>query len=144
MILFTIGSGQKSAEKFFSLLKQNKVQRLIDIRLNNKSQLAGFTKNPDLQYFLKQIAAIDYIHLPILAPTQVLLAGYREKKVDWTEYERSFGELMNQRNPLAELNADIFDSACLLCSEPTAKYCHRRLVAEYLAKSIPALKIQHL
>ena len=81
MILFTIGSGQKSAEKFFSLLKQNRVQRLIDIRLNNKSQLAGFTKSPDLQYFLKQIAAIDYIHLPILAPTQALLAGYREKKM---------------------------------------------------------------
>ena len=110
MILFTIGSGQKSAEKFFSLLKQNKVQRLIDIRLNNKSQLAGFTKSPDLQYFLKQIAAIDYIHLPILAPTQALLAGYREKKIDWAEYERSFGELLNQRNPLVELNADVFDS----------------------------------
>ena len=144
MNLFTIGSGQKSAEKFFSLLKLNGVKRLLDIRLNNKSQLAGFTKSPDLQYFLKQIVDIDYAHLPGLAPTQTLLSDYREKKIDWPAYEVAFKEILEQRSPLSTYDVNFFDGVCLLCSEPTAKFCHRRLVAEYLAERIPGLKVQHL
>ncbi|MEN6620702.1 MAG: DUF488 domain-containing protein [Smithella sp.] len=144
MTLFTIGSGKKSAREFFSLLQENNIKRVLDIRLSNTSQLAGYTKKADLEYFLKEIADIDYYHMPELAPTEKLLNAYKSKEVSWQEYEIEYNRIITERNPLAKLNATIFDKACLLCSEPTAKQCHRRLLAEYIADNFPDCKIVHL
>lgn len=144
MTLFTIGSGKKSARDFFSLLQMNNIKRVLDIRLSNTSQLAGYTKKADLEYFLKETADIDYYHMPELAPTEELLNAYKSKEVSWQEYEIEYNRIITARNPLAKLNITFFDKACLLCSEPTAKQCHRRLLAEYIADSLPDWKIVHL
>jgi len=144
MVLFTIGFGKKSARQFFTLLQENNVKRIIDIRLNNSSQLSGYTKKPDLEYLLQVIAGIDYIHNIDFAPTKEILDEYKSKKSSWQTYEMQYGELIVTRNPLEKLDLNIFDGACLLCSEPTAKQCHRRLLAEYLTTVIPNLKIIHL
>jgi len=142
--LYTIGFTKKSAKEFFDLLISNGVKRLIDIRLNNKSQLAGFAKSEDLQYFLRKIGQIDYVYMPEFAPTEELLDGYRNKSVNWTEYEKQYCKLLADRKVLVNKDISIFDNACLLCSEPTAKQCHRRLAAEYIALSNKELKIIHL
>lgn len=144
MTLFTIGFSKKNAEKFFETLLQNGVKRLIDVRLSNKSQLAGFTKSADLQYFLKKIVDIEYMHKAQFAPTKDLLKKYRQKKIEWKDYERQFKEILDDRNVLKNLNYSIFDNAVLLCSESSAEYCHRRLVAEYLTKNNKNIKIVHL
>jgi len=142
--LFTIGFGQKSARQFFTLLQENKVKRVIDIRLNNSSQLAGYTKKPDLGFFLQAIAGIGYIHVEDFAPTKEIMDEYKSKKTNWQTYEKQYTELIATRNPLGKLDLNIFDGACLLCSEPTAEKCHRRLLAEYLTTVIPDLRIVHL
>ena len=144
MVIFTIGSSQKNARQFFSLLKENGVKRLIDVRLKNKSQLAGFTKVPDFEYFLKELADIEYLHMPQFSPTESILNEYKAKKITWEEYELAYSALIQQRDPLARLDSMLFDQSCLLCSEPTALQCHRRLAAEYLASKIDAVKIVHL
>lgn len=144
MKLFTIGFTQKSAEAFFGRLSRAGVKRVIDIRLNNVSQLAGFAKRDDLRYFLKAICGIDYIHLPELAPTQEILDHFKKKKGDWLAYEKEFRSLLSQRKPEETLSRDLFDSACLLCSEDRPDHCHRRLVAEHLAKKWGNLEIVHL
>ncbi len=144
MKLFTIGFTQKSAEAFFGRLSRAGVKRVIDIRLNNVSQLAGFAKRDDLRYFLKAICGIDYIHLPELAPTQEILDHFKKKKGDWLAYEKEFRSLLGQRKPEETLSRDLFDSACLLCSEDRPDHCHRRLVAEHLAKKWGNLEIVHL
>src|SRR5271169_4108156 len=124
--LFTIGFTKKNARTFFSLLRQAGVKKVIDVRLNNVSQLAGFAKKDDLQYFLKAIANIDYVYLPELAPTKEILDGYKNKKMNWKEYEKTFIGLLNDRKPELQLKRSEFDCACLLCSEDTADQCHRR------------------
>jgi uncharacterized protein (DUF488 family) len=144
MVLYTIGSGKKSAEIFFSLLKENDIKRVIDVRLNNTSQLAGYTKKADLEYFLEVITHIDYLHLPELAPTEQLLENYKSKKISWVEYEKEYDRILSAREPFGYLNMDLLNRACFLCSEPTAKQCHRRLLAEFLKKEIPDLEIIHL
>jgi len=144
MKLFTIGFTQKSAEAFFGRLSRAGVKRVIDIRLNNVSQLAGFAKRDDLRYFLKAICGIDYIHLPELAPTQEILDHFKKKKGDWSAYEKEFRSLLSQRKPEETLSRDLFDSGCLLCSEDRPDHCHRRLVAEHLAKKWGNLEIFHL
>ena len=144
MILYTIGFGKKTAQEFFTLLQKNEVRRVIDIRLNNVSQLAGYTKKADLAYFLRAIADIDYIHLPEFAPTKQLLDGYKGKKISWQEYETEYVRILEERASLHQLDSSVFDGACLLCSEPTSKQCHRRLLAEYLAEKINGLKVVHL
>jgi len=144
MKLFTIGFTQKSAEVFFGRLSRAGVKRVIDIRLNNVSQLAGFAKRDDLRYFLKAICGIDYIHLPELAPTQEILDHFKKKKGDWLAYEKEFRPLLSQRKPEETLSRDLFDSGCLLCSEDRPDHCHRRLVAEHLAKKWGNLEIVHL
>jgi uncharacterized protein (DUF488 family) len=141
MRLFTIGFTKKSAEKFFESLKMNGVKRLIDIRLNNKSQLAGFAKADDLKYFLK-ISGIDYIYMPELAPTKELLDGYKDKKVDWEEYEKQYLQIINARD--IKFDVSLFDGGCLLCSEDKPDKCHRRLAAEYLEKKIKGVNIVHI
>jgi uncharacterized protein (DUF488 family) len=143
MNLFTIGFSQKSAEEFFNILKSNNVIRLIDIRLNNKSQLAGFTNVKHLPYFLK-IHDIEYFYRPDFAPSKELLNGYKNKTVSWKEYEIEYNKILAQRKIQKELDGNIFKNSVLLCSEPTSEQCHRRLLAEYLAKNNLDIKIKHL
>jgi uncharacterized protein (DUF488 family) len=142
--LFTIGFKRRSAEDFFETLRKAGVVRVVDVRLNNGSQLAGFTKKRDLEYFLRAIAGIQYFHEPQFAPTKEILSGYRNKQLAWEEYEQRFLVTLQQRDPGKRFSLQDFDRACLLCSEPTAEQCHRRLVAEYLKGIWDALTIQHL
>jgi uncharacterized protein (DUF488 family) len=133
MEVFTIGFTQKSAAQFFQTLKQAGIKRLIDVRLNNVSQLAGFAKREDLAYFLRELCGVEYIHEPLLAPTQELLDEYKKKKGAWSDYEVRFLRLMADRKIEEQLPSNLFSGpAVLLCSEPTAEKCHRRLVLDYL------------
>ena len=143
MKLFTIGFSQKSAEEFFYLLKSSNIVRLIDIRLNNKSQLAGFTNVKHLPYLLK-IHDIDYLYRSDLAPTRELLNGFKNKSISWDEYKAQYNKILLQRNVIENIDWKIFENSVLLCSEPTAERCHRRLLAEYLAKNNRDIKIIHL
>ena len=143
MNIFTIGFAQKSAENFFTLLTNNKVKKLIDIRLNNKSQLAGFANAKHLPYFLK-LHGIDYDYKPELAPTKELLNGYKNKEVDWQEYENVYNKILLDRDILNTISIIELKNSVLLCSEPTAEQCHRRLAAEYLVNSSNNIKIKHL
>ncbi len=140
----TIGFTKKSAETFFTTLSRNGVKRLIDVRLNNTSQLAGFAKKEDLTYFLKAICNIDYIHLPELAPTADILDAYKKHKGDWRVYEQKFLQLMAERRVEESLPKDLLNEGCLLCSEDKPHYCHRRLVAEYLHEKWGNVTIRHL
>ncbi len=144
MKVFTIGFTKKNAEQFFSKLKQPGLVRLVDVRLNNVSQLAGFTKKDDLRFFLKEILGIEYIHLPDLAPTKDILDEYKKNGGNWSVYESKFIELMNKRRIEEKVSKEIIDGGCLLCSEPTPENCHRRLVAEYLKSKWGDLEIVHL
>ena len=145
MKLFTIGFTKKSAETFFTLLKDAGVKRLIDVRLNNVSQLAGFTKKNDLRYFAKAICNIEYLHLPELAPTADILNPYkRAKNGDWQLYERQFLELIRARHVEDTTSRELLDGGCLLCSEEKPHHCHRRLVAEYLKDKWSDVDIQHI
>ena len=142
--LFTIGFTQTTARDFFTSLKIAGVKRVVDVRLNNNSQLAGFSKKEDLAYFLKEIAGIEYVHLPDLAPTQDILDAYKKNKGDWGIYERAFLTLMTQREIEKRVQPDILQHGCLLCSEHLPHHCHRRLVAEYLNAKWGGIKTKHL
>jgi len=117
MKIFTIGFTKKSAESFFSMLQRARVKRLVDVRLNNVSQLAGFTKRDDLRYFVKVICNIDYVHIPDLAPTQNILDEFKKNKGDWLSYERQFLDLMAKRQVENLVTREMLNDACLLCSE---------------------------
>lgn len=142
--IFTIGFTKKSAKEFFTKLAEAGVQRVVDVRLNNVSQLAGFAKKHDLRYFLRTICNIDYIHLPELAPTQDILDAYKKRKGDWSVYEQKFLDLMAQRKIEETIPQDILAGGCLLCSEHEPDHCHRRLVAEYLNEKWGNVEIKHL
>ena len=142
--LFTIGFTKKSAREFFELLSQANIKQIIDTRLNNKSQLAGFTKRSDLEYFLKKIGNIDYIHILDFAPTKEILDEYKKKKSSWEDYEKKFIQLMNERQIEKKIAPDRLDRGCLLCSEAKPHNCHRRLVAEYLNQKLGNINISHL
>jgi uncharacterized protein (DUF488 family) len=144
MRIFTIGFTRKSAETFFTALKNAGVKRLVDIRLNNSSQLAGFTKRDDLRYFTRAICDIEYVHLPDLAPTQDILDAFKKQKGDWNVYESQFLELMRSRRIEETMSREVLEGACLLCSEETPEHCHRRLVAEYLRDAWGGIDIEHL
>jgi uncharacterized protein (DUF488 family) len=139
-----MGFTRKSARQFFTRLIDAGVRRVVDVRLNNVSQLAGFTKRADLEYFLQQIGQIGYVHLPELAPTQELLDRYKKRGGSWAEYEAEFLQLMAERRIEEQVSPELLDGGCLLCSEPTPDRCHRRLVAEYLADRWGTITIQHL
>jgi len=139
--LFTIGFTKKSAREFFMCLKNAGVKRVVDVRLNNNSQLAGFSKKEDLAYFLKQIADIDYVHLPELAPTQEILDAYKKHKGDWRVYERQFLDLMAHREIEKKIEPETLQQGCFLCSEHLAHHCHRRLVAEACQAIDPELQV---
>jgi uncharacterized protein (DUF488 family) len=145
MKIFTIGFTKKSAEIFFTRLKEAGVRRLVDVRLNNVSQLAGFTKKDDLKYFTKAIRGIEYVHLPELAPTAAILDAYRKQKNgDWQAYERQFLDLMRWRRIEETVPRELLDGGCLLCSAEKPQHCHRRLVAEYLRVKWGDIEIEHL
>lgn len=131
-VLFTIGFRQKTAREFFTLLEKNSVSMLVDIRLNNTSQLCAFTKFPDIDFFTRKILGIDYVHELCFAPSEEILSGYRKKLFNWNGYEDRFFALMSKRNISDHIlkNYSTTDRICLLCSEPTQEKCHRRLVAE--------------
>ncbi|SPF49999.1 conserved hypothetical protein [Candidatus Sulfopaludibacter sp. SbA4] len=144
MKIFTIGFTKKSAETFFTELKAAGVKRLVDVRLNNVSQLAGFTKKDDLRYFTKEICGIEYVHVPILAPTADILDAFKKRKGDWQVYEETFLDLMRSRRIEETVPPEMLDGGCLLCSEDKPDHCHRRLVAEYLKEKWGDVEIEHL
>ena len=143
MKLFTIGFTKKSAESFFDLLASSGAKRVVDVRLNNVSQLAGFAKRDDLEYFLRRVCGIDYVHLPDLAPTPDMLADYRKSR-DWDVYEKRFLDLMRARRIEDGIAREVIDGGCLLCSEDKPHRCHRRLVAEYLDDRWGGIEVRHL
>lgn len=142
--IFTIGFTKKTAEEFFSRLIRAGVKRVIDIRLNNVSQLAGFAKRDDLCYFLRTIGEMDYVHRPDLAPTQQILDDFKKNKGSWEIYERNFLALLTSRKVETEIEPELLHEACLLCSEEKPSQCHRRLVAEYFHSKLENVKIIHL
>ena len=146
MEIFTIGFTRTTAEDFFKRLKSNRIERLLDVRLNNKSQLAGFAKRDDLAYFLRELVGAEYEHAPLLAPTQDILDDFKKRKeMSWEEYEDRFLQLMRERKIDSNLRPDDFARrTVLLCSEDTAEHCHRRLVAEYLRDRWRDIEIIHL
>jgi len=144
MKIFTIGFTKKSAESFFTKLQLAGVRQLVDVRLNNVSQLAGFAKRDDLRYFLRAICNIDYVHLPELAPTQQILDEYKKHNGDWGLYERQFIDLLTARQIENKVTRELLEGACLLCSEDSPSRCHRRLVAEYLKDKWGNVQIEHI
>lgn len=144
--IFTVGFTKKTAEEFFTLLEENSVAEIIDVRLSNTSQLAGFSKFPDIKFFLQRILNINYRHEKIFAPTENILSNYKKKIIDWAGYEKNFENLMRERNISDYILKNYFDAdkICLLCSEPTPENCHRRLVAEKFAEVFANIKIIHL
>ena len=128
----------------FGKLQQAGVARVVDTRLHNTSQLAGFAKQDDLRYFLRTIAAIEYLHEPLLAPTDEMLAAYKKRRIKWDEYERRFLDLIQERQIEQRVSREMMDQGCLLCSEAIPHHCHRRLVAEYLCEHWGDVTINHI
>jgi uncharacterized protein (DUF488 family) len=145
MEIYSIGFTQKTAERFFGLIQSHGIRRLLDVRLNNVSQLAGFAKRDDLAFFLRAICGAEYLHEPMLAPTQEMLDTYKKEKGSWDEYAARFLDLMAQRRIEDHLHRALFDiPTVLLCSEPTAEHCHRRLVLSYLDEKWGGVNAVHL
>lgn len=145
MDIYSIGFTKKTAEQFFSHLKKEQIRRLLDVRLNNVSQLAGFAKRADLKYFLKEICDAEYIHEPMLAPTQELMDSYKKEKGPWDRYAKKFLALMEKRKIASKLDRKQFSvRTVLLCSEAEAEHCHRKLVLDYLHDQWGGLRIRHL
>jgi uncharacterized protein (DUF488 family) len=143
MKIFTIGFTKSTAKDFFSRLANSGAKKIVDVRLNNKSQLAGFAKRDDLAYFADAICGMSYEHISALAPTQDILDEYKKKKGSWSEYEGKFLDLMARRQ-IEKLDREKLDGGCLLCSEDKPHHCHRRLVAEYLKAKWDDVQIVHL
>ncbi|SEA84360.1 Protein of unknown function, DUF488 [Desulfuromusa kysingii] len=142
--LFTVGFTKKSAKEFFGLLKAAGINKILDVRRNNVSQLAAFAKGEDLKYFARELIDAGYEHDKNLAPPQDLLKRYRDKEVSWREYEVKYIETLNRRNVLTTINFAELDGSCLLCSEHEPNMCHRRLLAEYLRDAHGDIEIIHL
>lgn len=143
-MIFTIGFAGKRAEEFFGLLQERGVKRLIDIRLHNTSQLAGYTKKDDLDYFTRAICGIEYHHQPDLAPTEEMFQQMKKGKLKWAEFALIFRSLLEERKVEAIYEPSSLDRACLLCSEPSPAKCHRQVVAEYFKEKWGNVDIYHL
>lgn len=143
MKIFTIGFTKTTAENFFERLKRSGAKAIVDVRLNNVSQLAGFAKRDDLKYFSKSICNMDYRHLPKLAPTKDILDQYKKDGGDWADYEEKFNKLIAARK-IENIDKELLDGGCLLCSEDKPHHCHRRLVVEYLKRHWTDVEIIHL
>ena len=144
MKIYTIGFTKTSAKHFFDRIKVANVRQVVDVRLNNVSQLAGFAKRDDLRFFLDSICGVGYTHRKELAPTQDMLDAYKKHKGEWADYEQRFLHLMEERRIEETIPRESIDGACLLCSEDRPHHCHRRLVAEYLKKKWGDVEIVHL
>ena len=144
MRVFTIGFTRKPASRFFELLRKSGARRVVDVRLNNVSQLAGFAKRDELAFFLAQICGMDYVHVPALAPTKQILDDYKKHGGDWSIYETQFLDLMRERRIERTVPRETVSDGCLLCSEDTPDRCHRRLVVEYLDRHWGGLDVTHL
>ena len=145
MEVFTIGFTQSSAAHFFRRLRAARIRCLLDVRLNTRSQLAGFAKRDDLAFFLRELCDAEYVHEPLLAPTPELLDAYKKRCGEWAVYKAQFLKLMAQRQIETRLARAQFEiPTALLCSEATAEHCHRRLVFDYLQTHWNDLKITHL
>lgn len=143
--VFTIGFTKKRAELFFDFVKYNNVKTMIDVRLNNVSQLAGFAKRDDLKFFLRELCGADYIHVPELAPTKEILNPYKKGDMSWEQYEDKFLNLMAIRNIEKHVDSNLLNHGCLLCSEHEPHLCHRRLVVDYLNEHTDLnLSVKHL
>ena len=145
MEIYTIGFTEKTAEEFFGLLRAAGIKRLIDVRRNNTSQLAGFAKREDLRYFLRELCDAEYVHEPLLAPSEEILDGYKKKTLTWEEYEKQFLALLREQAVEEVLDQALFDQpTVLLCSEAQPDRCHRRLLAEYLQEKWEDITVTHL
>jgi uncharacterized protein (DUF488 family) len=145
MEIYSIGFTQRSAGSFFDALKAHGIERLLDVRLNNTSQLAGYTKQSDLPYFLREICGAAYEHEPLLAPTQEILDAFKKRKGGWATYTEAYLELIKERKVEMALKRESFNKrTVLLCSEATPEHCHRRLALEYLQEHWPEIIIRHL
>jgi len=144
--LYTIGFTHKNAEQFFELIINNNIELLIDIRLNNKSQLSGFAKGDDIAYFLRSICQCNYTHCLEFAPTKEMLDGYKSKRITWVEYERQYLSLIESRRSCHNFMERFgsYKNICLLCSESTAEKCHRRLLAEMITVVRPDVELKHI
>lgn len=144
--IFTIGSARKTAKEFFELLKDNNVKKIIDVRLNNTSQLLGFSKYPDIKYLTEEILKGEYFHDKKFAPSEKILVRYKKNLIDWDDYEKEFADLMRYRDIelyIADKYAEQ-ENYCLLCIEPTPENCHRRLVAEKIAEVFGDIDVVNL
>ena len=145
MNVYTIGFTKKNAETFFKFMRSSNIRTLIDVRLNNVSQLAGFAKKDDLKFFLREICSAEYVHIPDFTPTKEILDPYKKGDMTWSSYEDKFLSLMAKRNIERSIKPELLDQGCLLCSEHEPHLCHRRLVVEYLNETSGLdLKIKHL
>lgn len=134
MKVFTIGINNKSAEQFFRLLSDNKIIKIIDIRLNNTTQLCGFSKMNDLKFFLKRILNIEYEYISDFAPTKDIMVSYRENK-DWNKFKTDYLKLLENRKVKESYQNYDFRNTCFLCSEDDADNCHRKILSEFLDNS---------
>lgn len=146
MKIHTIGFTEKKAEEFFSKIKNSGTKRVVDVRLNNHSQLSGFAKKDDLRYFLKEICNVDYVHLPDLAPTKEILQPYQKGSISWEQYEEMYLNLISKRNIEKYTKPETIEDSCLLCSEHLPHKCHRRLLTDYLKDKWPSynINVDHL
>lgn len=145
MNVYTIGFTKKNAETFFKFIRSSAIKTVVDVRLNNVSQLAGFAKKDDLKFFLRELCSTEYVHAPELTPTKEILDPYKDGKMTWKAYEDKFLNLMAQRNIEKSVRPELLDNGCLLCSEHEPHMCHRRLVVEYLNKNSELnLTVKHL
>lgn len=146
MKTYTIGFTKKNASTFFKFLQDAKIKKLIDVRINNVSQLAGFAKRDDLKFFLENLCdGAEYIHVPELAPTKEMLNDYKKGNISWSQYENNFLNLMKERRIEIMFDQEFFKDGCLLCSEHEPHLCHRKLVVDYLNKIWDTkLEVEHL
>jgi len=150
MNLYTIGFTKKSARQFFEIIKAHNIDLLLDVRLNNKSQLAGFTKGEDLSYFLSEICGTSYIYGLDFAPTENILEAYKKKIIPWEDYEKKYFELIQNRDSRSQICCKFvetyarYKNIVLLCSEPTPEKCHRRLAAEAIINANPDICLKHI
>lgn len=145
MDVMTIGFTRTSAEAFFDRIRRAGVRKVIDVRLHNTSQLAGFAKAEDLPFFLRELCGAGYVHEPLLAPTEEIMSAFNKQKGDWNVFREDFLALMSERKVESQFKAEQFDGGCLLCSEDKPHHCHRSLVCDYLnSRWGGALSVKHL
>jgi uncharacterized protein (DUF488 family) len=144
LTIYTVGFTKKSAERFFELVCGSGATRLLDVRLHNSSQLAGFAKQADLAFFLRRLCGMDYVAEPLLAPTPAMLDAYRGKRLTWAAYADDYLELLRERGVEQSVPRDLVDGSVFLCSEDGPERCHRRLAAEYLGSAWDGVVVKHL